>query len=94
MKPYSTKNASAAGLPVSSNYECDTASRPYLIGSVHYIQLNHVGAVFMLTYSPANRNSELAIAAVRIAAIVISDASAEMNRPIPTDVYEIKISTR
>ena len=44
----------------------------------------------MLTYRPANRNSILAIAAVRIAAIVISFASAEINRPIPTDVYDIK----
>ena len=48
----------------------------------------------MFTYSPANRNSILAIAAVRIAAIVISDANAEMNRPIPTDVYDIIISIR
>ena len=48
----------------------------------------------MFTYSPANRNSILAIAAVRIAAIVISDANAEMKRPIPTDVYDIMINIK
>ena len=48
----------------------------------------------MFTYSPANRNSILAIAAVKMAAIVISAASAEMNRPIPTDVYDIITSIR
>ena len=48
----------------------------------------------MFTYSPANRNSILAIAAVRIAAIVISFANAEINRPIPTDVYDINIKIR
>ena len=48
----------------------------------------------MFTYSPANKNSILAIAAVSIAAIVISVASAEINRPIPTDVYDIMSNIR
>ena len=48
----------------------------------------------MLTYSPANRNSILEIAAVKIAAIVTLFANADINRPIPTDVYDISIKIR
>ena len=78
----------------SSNYVCAMASFAYLIGDIHYSQLNHAGILSTLANIPPNKmKGRVKAGAIELAVVILSE-KAEMKSPTPSEMFAVRKLTR